>query len=711
MKTLKRLFVKASAVFLIIILINQAADAQWVQTKGPGGGTVSAIVYNGTYLFAATGNGGYGSGVFRSSDNGTSWSILNTPTTSQSRDDKCVTSMATDGNVILAGGLSGRVFTSYDNGNTWTKSTISGTSNSVTCFAIMGNKYFAGTQGDGVFEHDSGSVGFGSDLWNSANNGLTDEYITSLVKHGSVLYAAGDYGPTKVFSSTDSGSTWNQLASLPSGVSNAHCLTMVGDSLYVGTNNGAYSSGDGGASWNGPIGGSSPQVEVLAGSGNKLFASNFDSIYSVSQTGGKWKAATKNFYATAMLPTPSGLLVGGDSLLANYGWGIYSSTDNGSTWNSQNIGLTGSTIEGFAESGDTLYALSPSQGLFSTTDKGETWKLLTSDAKAQDATLQTILVSIGKIFVRAATGFLTSTDGGKTWVPSTPGFTPQAFFAYGSKIFVGEQGGVQISTNNGGTWTQSNSGMTGYLSANCFAAIGDKLYVGLYSGGIYVSTDSGSTWTASSTGLSSQRIRSFATLGQNLYAGTDGGGVNISTDGGATWSASNSGLSSQNVWSLVAVDSILFVGSNDGVHISLDSSKTWTSTSPWPVITNTILASSSDLFAGTLANGVWRRSLGDFLTGVKTHSRSLLINFSLQQNYPNPFNPATTIRFTIQSTAVTSLKIYDVLGREIATLVNEVKSPGTYQVNFDAGKLASGIYIYQLRAGSSVETKRMVLMK
>jgi hypothetical protein len=85
--------------------------------------------------------------------------------------------------------------------------------------------------------------------------------------------------------------------------------------------------------------------------------------------------------------------------------------------------------------------------------------------------------------------------------------------------------------------------------------------------------------------------------------------------------------------------------------------------------------------------------------------------FSLSQNYPNPFNPSTSIQYAISSRQFVSLKVYDVLGKEIATLVNEEKSTGKYNVEFNASSLASGIYYYQLRAGDYVETKKMILLK
>jgi hypothetical protein len=89
--------------------------------------------------------------------------------------------------------------------------------------------------------------------------------------------------------------------------------------------------------------------------------------------------------------------------------------------------------------------------------------------------------------------------------------------------------------------------------------------------------------------------------------------------------------------------------------------------------------------------------------GIKT--------YSLSNNYPNPFNPTTTISYSIPEQSFTTLKVYDVLGSEIATLVNEEKPVGTYENTLYAENLPSGIYFYRLQAGSFIETKKMVLMK
>nr|MBP9121179.1 T9SS type A sorting domain-containing protein [Ignavibacterium sp.] len=88
-----------------------------------------------------------------------------------------------------------------------------------------------------------------------------------------------------------------------------------------------------------------------------------------------------------------------------------------------------------------------------------------------------------------------------------------------------------------------------------------------------------------------------------------------------------------------------------------------------------------------------------------------LEEFNISQNYPNPFNPSTKITYNIPQRSNVSLRIYDVLGKEIATLVNEQKEAGTYNIQFDASKLSSGVYIYSIQAGDFLESRKMILMK
>ncbi|MEJ2617381.1 MAG: T9SS type A sorting domain-containing protein [Ignavibacteriaceae bacterium] len=122
--------------------------------------------------------------------------------------------------------------------------------------------------------------------------------------------------------------------------------------------------------------------------------------------------------------------------------------------------------------------------------------------------------------------------------------------------------------------------------------------------------------------------------------------------------------------------------------------------------------------ASAIVNITYSVSVDDNFTELPT-------SFQLFQNYPNPFNPTTKIRFTIPASPVdptpyqgvknrenyVTLKVYDILGREVAVLVNEKKSPGTYEVEFAARNLASGVYLYRLNAGNFSVTKKLILLK
>jgi hypothetical protein len=151
--------------------------------------------------------------------------------------------------------------------------------------------------------------------------------------------------------------------------------------------------------------------------------------------------------------------------------------------------------------------------------------------------------------------------------------------------------------------------------------------------------------------------------------------------------------------------------------------------------THNVRANDDSFFSGPAAPAPWEfthtfNAVGDFpyycephqgigMTGtiivqepVSVPDDELITEeFELKQNYPNPFNPTTTIKYSLPNNDILSLKVFDILGREVAVLVNEYKPAGTYAAEFNASLFASGVYFYQLQSGNFVETKKMVLMK
>ncbi len=109
--------------------------------------------------------------------------------------------------------------------------------------------------------------------------------------------------------------------------------------------------------------------------------------------------------------------------------------------------------------------------------------------------------------------------------------------------------------------------------------------------------------------------------------------------------------------------------------------------------------------------GFWYSTI-DLVTSVEQIEDELLpTEFRLDQNYPNPFNPSTTIRFALPKTSNVTIKIYDVLGRQVATLVDEKYQPGVYKIIFEAGELASGLYIYRIQTEGFTQSRKLMLLK
>jgi hypothetical protein len=205
----------------------------------------------------------------------------------------------------------------------------------------------------------------------------------------------------------------------------------------------------------------------------------------------------------------------------------------------------------------------------------------------------------------------------------------------------------------------------------------------------------------------------MAVIGTNLFAGTNNGGVYMTNNNGANWILVNNGIPTQYISSLISSGVNLFAGTAAGAYFSANNGTSWISKNQGISSTDSITAltiSGNYIFAGVSGKFVWRRLYQDIIN-VQNISGVVPDNYSLSQNYPNPFNPSSVIRFQIKDSRFVTLKVYDVLGKEIADLVNENLKAGIYEVTFDGSKLASGTYIYKIIAGNFSDTKRMLMIK
>ena len=159
---------------------------------------------------------------------------------------------------------------------------------------------------------------------------------------------------------------------------------------------------------------------------------------------------------------------------------------------------------------------------------------------------------------------------------------------------------------------------------------------------------------------------------------------------------------------------------SSGFGLSSSGDEVWLENGSGVVIDNITIPAMPDTATsyGRLPDGstIWQilnprtRGFSNVVTDVENEF-NLISEYRLDQNYPNPFNPSTTISYTIPMTSNVSLKIFNVLGKEVATLVNETKNAGNYSINFNAVGLSSGVYFYQLTTDNFTSTKKFTLMK
>jgi hypothetical protein len=354
--------------------------------------------------------------------------------------------------------------------------------------------------------------------------------------------------------------------------------------------------------------------------------------------------------------------------------GVLRSSDHGTTWVAVNTGLTVTAVEELAVRDTILFAATWGGGVFRSTDYGEHW--VPKNAGLTNNIVTALVRCNRGLFAGtwgfSADGVFRSTDDGETWTQVVNGLTMldiEHLSACDSLIYASTWNGIFVSSNGGNTWQQPDSTVT-YVEVVGVNA-GER-YAGTYGSGAFRSTDFGVHWIQVNNGLTDWDVETFAFTAWHVFAGTWGGGVCRSTDHGLNWTAINTGFGYNYVGCLLVADSFLYAGANDGV---------------------------------------WRRPLSQILVGVDDDAPRQPTEFSLEQNYPNPFNPKTNITFHIANVDIVTLAIYDVLGREVATLVNEVRHPGTYTVDFDASELSSGVYIYRMQAGDGVRAMKLVVVK
>jgi photosystem II stability/assembly factor-like uncharacterized protein len=394
------------------------------------------------------------------------------------------------------------------------------------------------------------------------------------------------------------------------------------------------------------------------------------------------------------------------------------------SWVPQTSGVTGTFYSVKAINDQVCWAVGAAAMVRRTTDGGTTWTngnpnpgVITGDIyniEAIDANTAWCTTS------PSTTNIYKTTNGGVNWVNvyNATGFINAIKMTSSSNgIATGDPvagNWVILGTTNGGVnWASiSTTPGTGDGRNNCLRVVGSNVWFGSGQGTVWRSTNGGVAWTFAPTAPLTTQV-----LGLHFNNATtglaSGSSMVRTTDGGLTWGAVTI-AGTGNVSGIVGTGTDYWAVRGTGIYRSTDNGVTWASVHTAVGTQNDIsLASGSNgcLVAWSVATGGNIAKMNGVPVGIENPNSQIPNVYALEQNYPNPFNPTTSISFSLPKAGVVELKVYDILGKEVATLVNGFNQAGSHTVNFDASALSSGIYFYTLKSADFTDTKKMVLVK
>ncbi|MBI5402845.1 MAG: T9SS type A sorting domain-containing protein [Ignavibacteriae bacterium] len=277
------------------------------------------------------------------------------------------------------------------------------------------------------------------------------------------------------------------------------------------------------------------------------------------------------------------------------------------------------------------------------------------------------------------------------------------------------------STNGGLNWSvwsvlPENNGVGSDANGPCF--VGQQVWFGVSGGSkLMYSSNMGTNWVTQTTPIGATGCICFVSPTKGMAAGTSNHpGLILTTNSGTNWVVVTNPYSGYNIAGICYMNSAWFIAngfqSPCGISISSNDGATWTTsyTSPVSLSCMSKSRSGSTIWAVGANGGISR--YGTPIIGINSNSTELPSDFALKQNYPNPFNPTTNIKYQVANNKFITLKVFDILGKEVAVLVNQKRNAGEYEVIFDGENLSSGMYYYVLYAdGKKIDTKKMLMVK
>jgi len=391
-------------------------------------------------------------------------------------------------------------------------------------------------------------------------------------------------------------------------------------------------------------------------------------------------------------------------------------------WSEQTSNVTSVLYSVSAFNNNNVWICGASGVVLRTTNAGANWVSVTPNAALNFYTIWALDANIALVAGATSDAFVyETTNGGANW---SQVFNQTGGFIDGIGERVDSLELLLVGNPVGGRWTVWRSRDMGFDwdSSNFYlpqtgteTGFRNSFFLHTMWGG-WFGTNNSRIYRRGNTTFTPQplpgMINSEAVWFNDMFTGMVGGDslMAATTNAGTNWTpitAPGTGTilgiaGSGGNWWYVRGNSI-YRSSNDGTSWSNDY------TAPAGTYNHISISRSGGSMWAVRTNGGISTSLG--LTGISPGYNAMPLDFVLLQNYPNPFNPATSIEFVLPKSGHVKLAVFDVLGKEVKTLVNEFRDAGTYKVDFNASNLASGVYFYRIEAANFTEARKMVLVK
>jgi photosystem II stability/assembly factor-like uncharacterized protein len=538
------------------------------------------------------------------------------------------------------------------------------------------------------FSDQNGTIVGDGIVLRSSDSGLSWFAVSSPVTYPmyDVFFINKDYGFIAgnagcIAKTTDGGSSWSLIPGIPSVHLRAIYFSDSLNGLVSGENGYLIMTSDGGNSWTKIESGTSKTLNAIYTSGNISLACGASGLILRTSDGGiTWEQINKHPYPGDLLCAKyldeSNIIIGGTSGT------ILKSVDGGENWDLKNSG--NSTVQ-------DMYFFNKDTG---------------------------IAVGGGEI--------KKTTDGGDSWMVKSSGHS-QLFAVYFSDLnngtAVGLNGSILRTTDGGEEWISQSSGTTDFLfgvyfsDANTGIAVGGYEFVNTNRSLILLTSDGGNTWNQNVSNYGyPYKLMKFSdtpdTSGMVVGFLYDGGYLDRSTDNGLTWIYIKGLGGGMHDLTVVDNNELLISGYQGRIARSTDGGVSFNYE-----VTNTqqtlygisFLNSNRGIAVGS--NGVVLLYKKDSITTIRDKDPEPVSDYLMLQNYPNPFNPSTKIIFNLPDAEKAELKIYNIMGEEIETLLNAYLPEGKHEISWDAANSGSGVYFAVLKTGRSRIAIKMVKLK